>query len=75
MKHGKAIMIRRKRGYGVLEVERVWTDEDGGRWACTIRGRKGRRKGSFVLEKPEAILLADMLAEAAPPLQMHHRDD
>ena len=41
MKHGKAIMIRRERGYGVLEVERVWTDEDGGRWVCTIRGRKG----------------------------------
>ena len=72
MKHGKAIMIRRKRGNGVLEIR---GDEDGGRWVCTIRGRKGRRKGSFVMERAEAILLAGLLAEAAPPLQMHHRDD
>jgi hypothetical protein len=73
MKHGKAIMIRRgrKRGNGVLEVR---GDQDGERWLCTIRGRKGKRKGRFVLEKAEAILLADMLAEAVPPL-LHRRDD
>ena len=70
MKHGKAIMIRRKRGNGVLEVR---GDEDG--WVLTVRNRKGRRKGRFALEEAEAILLADMLAEAAPPLQMYHRDD
>jgi hypothetical protein len=78
MKHDKAIMIRRgrwgKRGKGVLEVEHIWGGQEGGLWLCTIRGRKGRRKGSFVLEKPEAILLADMLAETAPPL-LHRRDD
>ena len=69
MKHGKAIMIRRGRKRGVLEVQHIWADQEGGLWLCTIRGRKGRRKGSFVLEKAEAILLADMLAETAPPLR------
>ena len=75
MNHGKAIMIRRGRKRGVLEVEHIWADQAGGLWLlCTIRDRKGRRKGSFVLEKAEAILLADMLAETAPPL-LHRRDD
>ena len=61
-------MIRRGRKRGLLEVEHIWADQDSGPWLCTVRGRKGRRKGSFVLEKAEAILLADMLAETAPPL-------
>jgi hypothetical protein len=74
MKHGKAIMIKRGGKRGVLVVEHIWADQDGALWLCTIRDRKGRRKGSFVLEKPEAILLADMLAEAVPPL-LHRRDD
>jgi hypothetical protein len=72
VKHGNTIRIRRGRKHGVLEVR---AGQDGGLWVCTIRGRKGRRKGSFVLERAEAILLADMLAEAAPPLQIYHRDD
>ena len=72
MSDNKAIMIKRGRKRGVLEVR---GDQDGGRWVCTIRGRKGARKGRFVVEKQQAILLADMHAEAAPPLLMYHRDD